>query len=92
MPEAVRDEVGIVVATFPARDRHGEEDKGGGRRFNWRGPRRRGAYDAREGDVAPTEAVGPHRTTQTAAARLDTMENRRDGGERPDAQRRTRGP
>ena len=32
VPEAVRDEVVIVVATFPARDRHGEEDKGGERR------------------------------------------------------------
>ena len=76
MPEAVRDEVGIVVATFSARDRHRECDKGGGRRPDWRGPRRGGADAAREGDVAPAEAVGPHRTTQTAAASLDTMENR----------------
>ena len=27
VPEAVRDEVGIVVAAFPARDRHGEEEE-----------------------------------------------------------------
>ena len=89
MPEAVRDEVGIVAAAFPARDRHGEDGKGGGRR-----PERRrrclhrervpvelivargGAHGGREGDVTPTEAVRPDRTTQTAAARLDTMENR----------------
>ena len=88
MPEAVRDEVGIVVATFPARDRHGEEDKGGGRRPKRCGPRRGGADGAREGDVAPAEAVRPHRTTQTAAARLDTVENCGDGGQRPDAQTR----
>ena len=40
VPEAVCDEVGIVVAAFPARDRHGEEDKGGGRRPKRCGPRR----------------------------------------------------
>ena len=86
MPEAVRDEVGIVAAAFPARDRHGEEDKGGGRWQKRGGPRRGGAHGGREGDVAPTEAVRPQRTTQTAAARLDTVENCGDGGQRPDAQ------
>ena len=42
VPEAVRDEVGIVVAAFPARDRHGEEAKGRGRRPG-AAKRRRGA-------------------------------------------------
>ena len=86
MPEAVRDEVGIVAAAFPARDRHGEEGKGGGRRPGWRGPRRGGADGTRHRNIAPAETVRPHRSTEAAAARLDTVENRRDGGERPDAQ------
>ena len=92
MPQAVRDEVGIVVAAFPARDRHGEENKGGGRRPERCGPRRGGADGGREGDVASTEAVRPHRAAEAAAAGLDTVENCGDGGQRPDAQRRTRGP
>ena len=76
MPEAVRDEVGIVAAAFPARDRHGEEGKGGGRRPERRGPRRGGAHAAREGDVAPTEAVRPGRAAEAAAAaRLDLCGN-----------------
>ena len=86
MPEAVRDEVGIVVATFPARDRHGKENKGGRRRPQRCGPRRGGADGARHRNIASAEAVRPHRSTEAAAARLDTVENRRDGGERPDAQ------
>ena len=102
MPEAVRGEVGIVAAAFPARDRHGEAYRRRGRR-----PERRrrclhlerapvelivargGADGAREGDVAPTEAVRPQRTAEAAAAsRLDAMENCRDGGQRADAQTR----
>ena len=89
MPEAVRDEVRIVVATFSARDRHGEENKGGGRWPERRGPgpRRGGANGGREGNIAPAEAVRPHRAAEAAAAaRLDAVENRRDGGERPNAQ------
>ena len=92
VPEAVRDEVGIVVAAFPARDRHGEEDESGDRRPKRRGPCRGGADGGREGDVAPTEAVRPHRAAQTTTARLDTVEYCGDDGQRPDAQRRTRGP
>jgi hypothetical protein len=76
MPEAVRDEVGIVAAAFPARDRHGEEDKGGGRRPERCGARRGGAHGAREGDVAPAETVRPRRATEAAAAaRLDLRGN-----------------
>ena len=130
MPEAVRDEVGIVAAAFPARDRHGEEDKGGGRRPSVYGSRRAGAHGAREGDVAPAEAV--HASTEQLQqpvwtcveikilrafvlnrrvvlhaidARcgapdalvdfhtgLDAVENRRDGRQRPDAQRSTGAP
>ena len=86
VPEAVRDEVGIVAAAFPARDRHGEEDKGGGRR-----PERRrrclhatvelivargGAHGGREGNIAPAEAVRPGRAAEAAAAaRLDLRGN-----------------
>ena len=97
VPEAVRDEVGIVVAAFPARDRHGEEDRRRGRR-----PKRRrrclhatvelivargGAHGGREGNIAPAEAVRPGRAAEAAAATsLDGMENRRDGGQRPNAQ------
>ena len=93
VPEAVRDEVGIVVAAFPARDRHGEEDEGDRRRLDWRRTRRGGAHGAREGDVAPAEAVRPQRAAEAAAAaRLNTMKNCGDGGQRPDAQRSTRGP
>ena len=89
MPEAVRDEVGIVVATFSARDRHREEDRRRSRRPGRCRPRRGGAHGAREGDVAPTEAVRPQRTAEAAAAsRLDAMENCRDGGQRADAQTR----
>ena len=87
MPEAVRDEVGIVAAAFSARDRHRKEDRRRGRR-----PERRrrclhrapvelivargGAHGAREGDVAPTEAVRPRRAAEAAAAaRLDLRGN-----------------
>ena len=105
VPEAVRDEVEIVAAAFPARDCHGEEGKGGGRR-----PERRrrclhatvelervpvelivargGADGAREGDVAPAEAVRPRRAAKAAAAaRLDRVENCGDGGQRPEPRR-----
>ena len=88
MPEAVRDEVGIVAAAFPARDRHGEEAKGGGRRYDWCGPRRGGADGTRHRNIAPAEAVSPHRSTEAAAARLDGVENCGDGGQRPDSQTR----
>ena len=65
VPEAVRDEVRIVAAAFPAHDRHGEEDKGRGRRRERCGPRRGGADGGREGDVASTEAVRPHPVSYT---------------------------
>ena len=89
VPEAVRDEVGIVAAAFPARDRHGEEAKGGGRgtERQRRGPRRGGADGTRHRNIAPAEAVRPHWAAEAAAAaRLDTVENCGDGGERPNAQ------
>ena len=93
MPEAVRDEVRIVVATFSARDRHGEEDRRRGRRPEWCGSRRGGAHGACEGDVAPAEAVRPDWSAEAAAAtRLDTVENCRDNSQRPDAQRSAGAP
>ena len=89
MPEAVRDEVGIVAAAFPAHDRHGEEDRRRSRRPERCGPRRSGADGGREGDVAPTEAVRPGRAAEAfATTRLDGVENCRDGRQRPDAQTR----
>ena len=54
MPEAVRDEVGIVAAAFPARDRHGEENKGGRRRPE---RRRRCLHATVELERAPVELI-----------------------------------
>ena len=86
MPEAVRDEVGIVAAMFPARDRHGEEDRCRGRRPDRCGPRRGGADGTRHRNIAPAEAMRPGRAAEAAAARLDAVEKCRDGGQRPNAQ------
>ena len=74
VPEAVRDEGGIVAATSPARARPGEEDKGGERRPE---RRRRCLYATVEPERVPVELIvargGAHGAREGDVAPAETV-------------------